>query len=98
MAKSFRNPAEEFLPMSNNVEVKEENKNEIKVEKNAKEKTTKITIEISLEDSMKINRIVDVHKMLNIDSDIKYTKKWFLTKSVKEAIEKNMKELGITLL
>lgn len=112
MAKKFDNPAAGFLPAntikqevvtSQHESAKEEHIEVIKepvvvAGKETKEKLSKITIEISMEDSMKINRIVDAYKMMDSDAKSKYTKKWFLTKCVEEAVEKTMKDLGISLL
>lgn len=110
MAKGFINPAADFLPNVNKVtkvqesvpakeaKVEKVNNKDVKPVKTAdvnKGKITKITIEIDYEDSLKINRIVDAFKLM--DQDNKYSKKWFLTKSVKEAIEKTMDDLNITL-
>lgn len=110
MAKGFINPAADFLPNVNKVtkvqetvpvkeaKVEKVNNEDVKPVKTAevnKGKITKITIEIDYEDSLKINRIVDAYKLM--DQDNKYSKKWFLTKSVKEAIEKTMDDLNITL-
>lgn len=111
MGKEFRNPAADFLPTVNKAakvqepataekQIKEKaNNDEVKPVKIAEEvskgKITKITIEIDYEDSLRINRIVDAYKL--VDPDNKYSKKWFLTKSVKEAIKKSMEEFGITL-
>lgn len=110
MGKGFMNPAADFLSNVNRVAKVQEAApvKETKVEKTVNEdvkpvktadvnkgKITKITIEIDYEDSLKINRIVDAYKLM--DQDNKYSKKWFLTKSVKEAIEKTMADLNITL-
>lgn len=111
MAKGFMNPAADFLPTVNKaakvqesaspekINVEKSNKEEVKpvkiTEEVSKGKITKITIEIDYEDSLRINRIVDAYKL--VDPDNKYSKKWFLTKSVKEAIKKSMEEFGITL-
>jgi hypothetical protein len=110
MVKGFINPAADFLPNVNKVtkvqeaaliketKVEKANNEDVKPVKTAdvnKGKITKITIEIDYEDSLKINRIVDAYKLM--DQDNKYSKKWFLTKSVKEAIEKTMADLNITL-
>lgn len=111
MAKGFINPAADFIPTVNKAEkvqesakaeklnVEKSNNDEVKpvkiTEEVSKGKITKITIEIDYEDSLRINRIVDAYKL--IDPDNKYSKKWFLTKSVKEAIKKSMEEFDITL-
>lgn len=109
MKKGFANPAADFIPKPKQeiqkpsidkvIKVEEPVKEEVKPMKIAEElskgKITKITIELDYEDSLKINRIVDAHKLM--DPDSKYSKKWFLTKSVKEAIDKTMEDLNITL-
>lgn len=111
MGKTFSNPAADFLPISKKVpevqkpvittddNVEKQTKEEVKPEKTVSEarkgKITKITIEIDYEDSLKINRIVDAYKLM--DPETKYSKKWFLTKSIKEAIEKSMDDLDIKL-
>lgn len=109
MEKGFANPAADFIPKPKQetqkpsidkvIKVEEPVKEEVKPMKIAEElskgKITKITIELDYEDSLKINRIVDAYKLM--DQDNKYSKKWFLTKSVKEAIDKTMEDLNITL-
>lgn len=111
MGKEFRNPAADFLPTVNKAakvqesasaeknNIEKANNDEVKpvkiTEEVSKGKITKITIEIDYEDSLRINRIVDAYKLM--DPENKYSKKWFLTKSVKEAIDKSMDDLNIKL-
>mgnify|MGYP001042726185 CR=1 FL=1 len=84
--KTVKNEAEEnqtHEEINKREKIVDNSKEDIKVEDRI-EKTTKLTIEIPLSASLKINRIVDAKKL----NGEKYSKQKFLTEAVLEAIEK----------